>query len=389
MNTILHTHCKKKVIVGMSGGVDSSVSAWILLQQGYKVEGLFMKNWEDDDSNEHCSSASDLSDTYSVCNHLGIYLHTVNFSKEYWENVFQVFLQEYKIGRTPNPDILCNKEIKFKCFLEFALKDLDADFIATGHYVRRIDTNQGTCLMRGLDKNKDQSYFLYTLSHTQLKQCLFPVGTLKKSQVRNIAKELNLITANKKDSTGICFIGKRKFRNFISHYIPMQPGIIININGDKIGTHQGVSFYTLGQRKGLNIGGIKKGNGKPWYVIDKDIKNNTLIAAQEHHHPLLMSTEFIAKQVQWIKGNILKSPLYCTVKIRYRHPDVQCRVYPIFNNDLKVVLKNPVSAITPGQAAVFYSHENCLGGGIIEQTIPYSYLSPKNYYSSININNIN
>ncbi|URJ31110.1 tRNA 2-thiouridine(34) synthase MnmA [Blochmannia endosymbiont of Camponotus sp.] len=378
---MLHTHRKKKVIVGMSGGVDSSVSAWILLQQGYEVEGLFMKNWEDDDSNENCASASDLSDAHSVCNHLGIYLHTVNFSKEYWENVFQVFLQEYRIGRTPNPDILCNKEIKFKCFLEFALKDLDADFIATGHYVRRIDTNQGTCLMRGLDKNKDQSYFLYTLSHTKLKQCLFPIGILNKSQVRSIAQELNLITANKKNSTGICFIGKRKFINFISNYIPIQPGMIINVNGDKIGTHQGVSFYTLGQRKGLNIGGIKRGNGKPWYVIDKDIKNNTLIAAQEHHHPLLMSAEFIAKQVQWIKRNMLKSPLHCTVKTRYRHPDVQCYIYPIFNNNLKVILKNPISAITPGQSAVFYSHENCLGGGIIEKAIPYNYLRSKNYYS--------
>ncbi|URJ27598.1 tRNA 2-thiouridine(34) synthase MnmA [Candidatus Blochmanniella camponoti] len=361
----------KKVIVGMSGGVDSSVSAWLLQQQGYKVEGLFMKNWEDDDSTEHCASASDLSDTHAVCDSLGIYLHTINFSKEYWENVFQVFLQEYSMGRTPNPDILCNKEIKFKYFLEFALQNLGADLIATGHYVRRFDINKKTYLIRGADRNKDQSYFLYTLSYKQLKQCLFPVGTLNKSQVRNIAKKLNLITANKKDSTGICFIGKRKFKDFISKYIPIQPGVIIDINGDTIGTHQGISFYTLGQRKGLKIGGVKQGNGQPWYVIDKNISNNTLIAAQGRNHPRLMSIAFITEETQWVKRHALSSPLRCTVKTRYRHPDIQCQVYPLFNNNLKVILKIPVLAITPGQSAVFYLKERCLGGGIITKIYPF------------------
>ncbi|WP_159715406.1 tRNA 2-thiouridine(34) synthase MnmA [Blochmannia endosymbiont of Camponotus nipponensis] len=367
----------KKVIVGMSGGVDSSVSAWLLQQQGYTVEGLFMKNWEDDDNTEYCASASDLSDTYSVCNHLGIHLHTINFSQEYWENVFQIFLREYSAGRTPNPDILCNKEIKFKYFLEFARKSLGADLIATGHYVRRININKEIYLMRGVDRNKDQSYFLYTLSSKQLRQCLFPLGTLNKSKVRNIAKKLNLITANKKDSTGICFIGKRKFKDFISNYIPIRPGIIINTRGKKIGTHQGVSFYTLGQRKGLNIGGVKEGNGQPWYVIDKDIMNNTLIVAQKRNHPRLMSTEFVAEQAQWIKENTLKSPLCCTVKTRYRHPDIPCQVYPLSNNNLRVILKNPVLAITPGQSAVFYSKERCLGGGIIAKNILLSGLNTK------------
>lgn len=355
----------KRVIIGMSGGVDSSVSAWLLKQQGYVVEGLFMKNWEDDDNSQYCSVKSDLLDAYSVCNDLKIPLHTVNFSQEYWQNVFKFFLKEYSVGRTPNPDILCNKEIKFKYFLKFALKNLKANFIATGHYVRCVNMNKKISLIRGIDINKDQSYFLYTLNQQQLKYCLFPIGTLTKIQVRNIAKRLNLITANKKDSTGICFIGKRKFASFIERYIPVNPGCIVNVYGNKLGMHQGIAFYTIGQRKGLNIGGIKNSDGQPWYVVDKNIKNNMLVVAQGVNNPYLMSNKFIVDQIFWIDGLFLKTPIRCSVKIRYRQPDIQCDVFPISKYMLQIVLTKPTAAITPGQAAVFYLKERCLGGGII------------------------
>lgn len=363
----------KKVVVGMSGGVDSSVSAWLLKKQGYLVEGLFMKNWEDDDT-EYCFAKSDLLDVQAVCHDLNIQLHTVNFSKEYWEEVFQIFLKEYKDGRTPNPDVLCNKEIKFKHFLEFSIKDLKADFIATGHYVRSISIQKKIYLIRGVDIYKDQSYFLYTLNQQQLKQCLFPVGGLTKVQVRKIAKKLNLVTANKKDSTGICFIGKRKFKNFLNNYIPTKPGFIVNIYGKKLGIHQGVSFYTIGQRKGLKIGGISCGNGKPWYVIDKNITKNVLVVVQGIQHPYLVSNIFIVEQVFWITGFFLKSPIYCSVKIRYRQNDIPCYVYPISNNKLRIILQNPIIAITPGQSAVFYKQEFCLGGGVITKRFPLTLL---------------
>lgn len=368
----------KKVIVGISGGVDSSVAAWLLQQQGYLVEGLFMKNWENDDEKEYCSSEEDLSDAWSICNTLKIPLHTVNFAQEYWENVFQVFLQAYQSGFTPNPDVLCNKEIKFKHFLDFALEDLGADFIATGHYVRCMNVKKKITLMKGIDQNKDQSYFLYTLNQQQLKRCLFPIGSLTKLTVRKIAKELNLITANKKDSTGICFIGKRNFRSFLSNYIAIQPGDIINIHGNKLGLHQGIPFYTIGQRKGLNIGGISNGNGKPWYVIDKNITHNVLIVAQGINHPCLMSRIFIVQKIFWIKGNILKSPIQCSVKIRYQQSDVQCQIYPISVDTLKIILKQPVTAIAPGQSAVFYIKKHCIGGGTIIKRFPLIHI--KNYY---------
>lgn len=367
MITIMPVHIRtKKVIVGMSGGVDSSVAAWLLQQKGYQVEGVFIKSWENDDQKEFCASKYDLLDAHSVCDTLRINLHTINFSKEYWDNVFKIFLQEYNIGRTPNPDVLCNKEIKFKCFMEFACEDLGADFIATGHYVRRYDENHQIYLMRGIDTNKDQSYFLYTLNNMQLKKCLFPLGKFTKSQVRNIAKKLNLITANKKDSTGICFIGKRKFRDFLSHYIPVKPGDIYNINGKKIGVHQGIQFYTLGQRSGLKIGGIRNGNGKPWYIIDKDITHNILIVAQDNNHPFLMSNKFIIEKTNWINKHNFTSILDCVVKTRYQQVDIPCHVYPIsYNNTYQVILQHQISAITPGQSAVFYLKEYCLGGGII------------------------
>lgn len=364
--SLMSDNSQKKVIVGMSGGVDSSVSAYLLQQQGYQVAGLFMKNWEEDDNDEYCSAAADLADAQAVCDKLGIELHTVNFAAEYWDNVFELFLQEYRAGRTPNPDILCNKEIKFKAFLEFAAEDLGADYIATGHYVRRRDIDGTTQLLRGVDANKDQSYFLYTLSHQQVAQSLFPVGELEKPEVRRIATQLDLATAKKKDSTGICFIGERKFRDFLGRYLPAQPGKIITVDGQEIGEHQGLMYHTLGQRKGLGIGGTKEGNEEPWYVVDKDVANNVLLVAQGHDHPRLFSNGLIAQQLHWVDRRPLTAELRCTVKTRYRQADIPCRVIPIDETRIEVRFDQPVAAVTPGQSAVFYQDEVCLGGGIIE-----------------------
>ncbi|WP_058962306.1 tRNA 2-thiouridine(34) synthase MnmA [Type-E symbiont of Plautia stali] len=361
---------QKKVIVGMSGGVDSSVSAWLLQQQGYQVEGLFMKNWEEDDGEEYCTAADDLADAQAVCDKLGMKLHKINFAAEYWDNVFEHFLEEYKAGRTPNPDILCNKEIKFKAFLEFAAEDLGADFIATGHYVRRADVNGTSQLLRGLDGNKDQSYFLYTLSHEQIAQSLFPVGELEKPEVRRIAEELDLITAKKKDSTGICFIGERKFRDFLGRYLPAQPGEIETVEGEIVGEHQGLMYHTLGQRKGLGIGGRKESNDDPWYVVDKDVARNRLVVAQGAEHPRLMSVGLIAQQLDWVDRQTMTAPLRCTVKTRYRQTDIPCEIIPLDSNRIEVRFDEPVAAVTPGQSAVFYLGDVCLGGGIIEQRLP-------------------
>ncbi|HDS3818873.1 tRNA 2-thiouridine(34) synthase MnmA [Morganella morganii] len=360
---------QKKVIVGMSGGVDSSVSAYLLQQQGYKVTGLFMKNWEEDDDTEYCSAAADLADAQAVCDKLGIELLTINFAAEYWDNVFEHFLEEYKAGRTPNPDILCNKEIKFKAFLEYAAEDLGADYIATGHYVRRRDINGTTQLLRGLDSNKDQSYFLYTLSHDQVAQSLFPVGELEKPEVRRIAEQLGLITAKKKDSTGICFIGERKFRDFLARYLPAKPGPIMTVDGQEIGQHDGLMYHTLGQRKGLKIGGTREGSDEPWYVVDKDVENNILIVAQGHEHPRLMSAGLIAQQLDWVSREPLTQPMRCVVKTRYRQEDIPCTVTPLGDDKISVRFDNPVAAVTPGQSAVFYQDEVCLGGGVIEARI--------------------
>lgn len=361
---------QKKVIVGMSGGVDSSVSAWLLLQQGYQVEGLFMKNWEEDDGEEYCTAADDLADAQAVCDKLGIRLHKINFAAEYWDNVFEHFLAEYKAGRTPNPDILCNKEIKFKAFLEFAAEDLGADLIATGHYVRRQDKDGKSQLLRGLDSNKDQSYFLYTLSHQQVAQSLFPVGELEKPEVRRIAEQLDLITARKKDSTGICFIGERKFRDFLARYLPAQPGVIESTEGQVLGEHQGLMYHTLGQRKGLGIGGLKDSNDNPWYVVDKDVAGNRLIVAQGAEHPRLMSVGLIAQQLDWVDRQPVTGPLRCTVKTRYRQTDIPCTVTPLSDDRIEVRFDAPVAAVTPGQSAVFYLGDVCLGGGVIEQRLP-------------------
>ena len=360
---------QKKVIVGMSGGVDSSVSAYLLQQQGYQVTGLFMKNWEEDDDTEYCSAAADLADAQAVCDKLGIELLTINFAAEYWDNVFEHFLEEYKAGRTPNPDILCNKEIKFKAFLEYAAEDLGADYIATGHYVRRRDINGTTQLLRGLDSNKDQSYFLYTLSHDQVAQSLFPVGELEKPEVRRIAEQLGLITAKKKDSTGICFIGERKFRDFLARYLPAKPGPIMTVDGQEIGQHDGLMYHTLGQRKGLKIGGTREGSDEPWYVVDKDVENNILIVAQGHEHPRLMSAGLIAQQLDWVSREPLTQPMRCVVKTRYRQEDIPCTVTPLGDDKISVRFDNPVAAVTPGQSAVFYQDEVCLGGGVFEARI--------------------
>ncbi|EMB48287.1 tRNA-specific 2-thiouridylase MnmA [Vibrio mimicus] len=362
---------QKKVIVGMSGGVDSSVSAYLLKQQGYQVEGLFMKNWEEDDNEEYCTAAEDLADAQAVCDKLGIPLHTINFAAEYWDNVFEYFLAEYKAGRTPNPDILCNKEIKFKAFLEFADEVLDADYIAMGHYVRRTFPQNGEKpqMLRGLDNNKDQSYFLYTLSHEQVARSLFPVGDLEKPEVRRIAEEQGLITAKKKDSTGICFIGERKFTDFLSRYLPAQPGKIETPEGKVIGEHQGLMYHTLGQRKGLHIGGMKESNEQPWYVADKDLKRNVLIAVQGADHPLLKSHGLVAAQLHWVDRTLITEPLRCSVKTRYRQSDIACTIIPLSDDRIKVMFDEQQVAVTPGQSAVFYQGEICLGGGIIEERI--------------------
>ncbi|EKE86986.1 tRNA 2-thiouridine(34) synthase MnmA [Idiomarina xiamenensis] len=364
-----------KVIVGMSGGVDSSVSAYLLQQQGFQVEGLFMKNWEEDDDTEYCSAAADLADAQQVCDKLGIELHTVNFAAEYWDNVFEYFLDEYRAGRTPNPDIMCNKEIKFKAFLEFALEVHDADYIATGHYVQRSsasahanpDQADTVQMLRGLDGNKDQSYFLYTLSSAQLARTLFPVGHLEKPTVREIAEAQGLVTADKKDSTGICFIGERKFSDFLQRFLPAQPGPIKSVDGELLGEHQGLMYHTLGQRKGLHIGGRADSNGEAWYVVDKDVQNNVLLVAQGHDHPRLYSHGMVVNQLHWVAAHGPADNAQLTVKTRYRQADIGCRVQRLNTQQWQVDFAEPVAAVTPGQSAVFYSGDVCLGGGIIEQ----------------------
>lgn len=360
---------KLKVIVGMSGGVDSSVSAYLLKQQGFQVEGLFMKNWEEDDNDEYCAAAEDLADAQQVADKLGIELHTINFAAEYWDNVFEYFLDEYRAGRTPNPDIMCNKEIKFKAFLEFAAEELGADYIATGHYVQRREVDGKWQMLRGLDNNKDQSYFLYTLGEQHVAQTLFPIGHLDKSEVRDIAKAQGLITHDKKDSTGICFIGERKFKDFLSKFLPSQPGVIVTAEGEEIGEHQGLMYHTLGQRKGLLIGGKKEHGDEPWYVVDKDVPNNKLIVGQGANHPRLYSNGLYANQVHWVDRQDTPEQLRCAVKTRYRQQDIPCTLFRESDDRIRVEFDEPQKAVTPGQSAVFYADEVCLGGGIIESYI--------------------
>lgn len=359
---------KKKVVIGMSGGVDSSVSAWLLKEQGYEVIGLFMKNWEDDDDSEYCSTREDWIDAVSVADVVGVDIEAVNFASEYKDRVFAEFLREYQAGRTPNPDVLCNAEIKFKAFLDHAMK-LGADYIATGHYARVREMNGQFQLMKAIDTSKDQSYFLHRLNQKQLANTLFPLGEIQKTEVRKIAEQLQLPNAKKKDSTGICFIGERPFREFLNRYLSYKPGNIQTPEGEIIGQHVGLSFYTLGQRKGIGIGGIKShqnadGSSDAWYVAKKDVEANTLYAVQGHDHPWLLSAGLEAGQVSWVAGEAPQAA-ELSAKTRYRQPDVACH----FSGDSeRFQLDFPQAqwAVTPGQSAVLYDGDVCLGGGIID-----------------------
>ncbi|MBD1381251.1 tRNA 2-thiouridine(34) synthase MnmA [Metabacillus arenae] len=351
-----------RVVVGMSGGVDSSVAAYLLKEQGYDVIGIFMKNWDDTDENGVCTATEDYNDVIQVCNQIGIPYYAVNFEKQYWEKVFTYFLDEYKAGRTPNPDVMCNKEIKFKAFLEHAMS-LGADYLATGHYAQ-VELRDGVYkMLRGADENKDQTYFLNQLNQDQLSKVMFPIGNVEKAKVREIAKEAGLATAEKKDSTGICFIGERNFKEFLSHYLPAQPGLMQTLDGEVKGKHDGLMYYTIGQRHGLGIGG----SGDPWFAIGKDLEKNILYVDQGFHNDLLYSDSIIATDVSWVSNTIPDSELACTAKFRYRQPDNEVTVHMIDEKTAKIMFAKPIRAITPGQAVVFYRNEECLGGGTIDQ----------------------
>ena len=354
-----------KIIVGMSGGVDSSVAAHLLCKQGFQVEGLFMKNWEEDDDEEYCAAAVDLADALKVCEQLKIPLHTVNFSAEYWDRVFEYFIKEYQAGRTPNPDIICNKEIKFRAFLDYAL-DLDATYIATGHYADCIKGDSTSSLVKALDQSKDQSYFLHTLDQHQLGKSLFPLGKIPKTRVRKIAKENSFDIYDKKDSTGICFIGERKFKDFLKNYIPANPGNIVTPEGDIIGQHEGVMYYTIGQRQGLGIGGQQSFPEEPWYVIDKRLTSNELVAAQGHDNNALFHSKIITQQIHWVAGLAPTDTKNIMAKIRYRQEDQPCSIHQAADNQYEVLFDSPQWAVTPGQSVVFYNNDICLGGAIID-----------------------
>lgn len=358
-----------RVVLGMSGGVDSSVAAYLLKRQGYNVIGVFMKNWDEEDEQGVCTATEDYEDVQKVCYQLDIPYYTVNFEKEYWDRVFEYFLDEYNRGRTPNPDVVCNKEIKFKSFLNYAIK-LDADYLATGHYARVSYQDGKFLLLRGGDSSKDQSYFLCTLGQEQLKKVLFPIGELTKKEVREIAEEQDLYTADKEESMGICFIGERDFKKFLSNYLPAQPGEIKTLDGKIVGHHDGLMYYTLGQRKGLGIGGGKgDDSGRPWYVVNKDLKANILYVVQGADHPALFTDGLIATDIHWVVGNPPATVFNCTAKFRYRQRDQEVEVIKEKSGGYKVLFEKPQKAITPGQFAVFYQDDVCLGGGVIDSVI--------------------
>ncbi|MEL7608964.1 MAG: tRNA 2-thiouridine(34) synthase MnmA [Bacillota bacterium] len=355
------------VIVGMSGGVDSSVAALLLKEQGVKVIGVFMKNWEESDEDGVCTSTGDYEDVQRVCEHIGVPYYTVNFTREYQQRVFSFFLDEYRAGRTPNPDILCNSEIKFEAFLEFAM-GTGASALATGHYARLERSGAGVRLLRATDKNKDQTYFLAGLGQDQLSRAMFPIGGLNKSEVRQIAAKAGLTTAHKRDSTGVCFIGERNFKKFLMQYLPAQPGNMVDLSGKIIARHDGLMYYTLGQRRGLGIGGRNDGSGESWFVIGKDLERNLLIVQQGEHEELF-STELTTGKVNWIAGRAPSKAFRCTAKFRYRQPDQPVTVH-VCEESVHVVFDEPQRAITPGQWAVFYDGDACLGGGPIENSKP-------------------
>ncbi|WP_409251469.1 tRNA 2-thiouridine(34) synthase MnmA [Bacillus sp. SCS-153A] len=351
-----------RVVVGMSGGVDSSVAALLLKEQGYDVIGIFMKNWDDTDENGVCTATEDYEDVIRVCNQIGIPYYAVNFEKQYWDKVFTYFLDEYKAGRTPNPDVMCNKEIKFKAFLEHAMK-LGADYLATGHYAQ-VEYRDGEYkMLRGKDSNKDQTYFLNQLGQEQLEKVMFPIGSIDKKKVREIAKEAGLATATKKDSTGICFIGERNFKDFLSNYLPAQPGNMETLSGEVKGKHDGLMYYTIGQRQGLGIGGA----GEPWFVIGKDLDRNVLFVEQGFDHTALYSDSIMATDISWTSDKEKPAEFECTAKFRYRQEDHEVKVQLLEDNKAKVIFKEPVRAVTPGQAVVFYNGDECLGGGTIDE----------------------
>jgi len=362
------------IVVGMSGGVDSSVAALLLQRAGHAISGLFMQNWDEDERFGECHAERDRADAVRVCARLGIAFHARNFAAEYWDRVFEHFLAEYRAGRTPNPDVLCNREIKFKTFLDEA-RALGAEKIATGHYARSDERDGRHRLLRGVDTNKDQSYFLYTLGQEQLAATLFPLGELPKPEVRRLAREAGLPTHDKKDSTGICFIGERNFREFLGQYIPAQRGEIRTPDGKRIGEHDGTMYYTLGQRSGLGIGGRHDAGGEPWYVVGKDVAANVLFVAQGNATAWLDSTRLSASELSWTTGSPPAAEFSCTAKTRYRQPDQACRVQ-MRDDGCMVEFESPQRAVTPGQSVVFYRDDECLGGGVIDATdAPYGGLS--------------
>jgi tRNA-uridine 2-sulfurtransferase len=362
---------KQHVVVGMSGGVDSAVAALLLKQKGYEVTGLFMKNWEDDDTDEYCSSREDLVDAVAVADRIGIEIDSINFSLEYKERVFAEFLREYRAGRTPNPDVLCNAEIKFRAFLDHALA-LGADRIATGHYAQIREVDGLHQLLKAEDGTKDQSYFLYRLNQQQLARTLFPLGALYKRDVREIARKEGLPNHDKKDSTGICFIGERPFREFLNRYLPANPGDICTLDGEPIGRHMGLMYHTIGQRQGLGIGGRREGDGEPWYVVAKDLSRNRLVVVQGHDHPALLSERLVATDLNWIGGSAPHRHWVYGAKTRYRQKDAPCAISELTDQRCTIEFAEPQWAVTPGQSVVVYESRVCLGGGIIESSVKLS-----------------